>query len=121
MDVQDQLSGSGAKLCVKIIVPSKDPVQLLVPLEPSASASQADCPDAATMAQIVADYVAAFKAQPGVEDLKLTGMNCTWLVSAGLTYVYIAACSAGAVVLGAADALALARARAACGSSARID
>lgn len=82
VDVEDELSGSSAKLCVTIVVPNREPLKFVVPLEPAVSQSLAECPDAATMAQIAADYAGAFKAQPGVTDLEVNGLKCSWIVSA---------------------------------------
>ena len=81
VDVADELSGGEAKVCVKIVVPPKEPVVLVIPLEPTASGSPAECPDAAHMAQIAADYAGVIKTQAGVVDVIVDSTKCTWIVS----------------------------------------
>ena len=81
VNVADELSGGEARVCVKIVVPPKEPVVLVIPLEPTASGSPAECPDAAHMAQIAADYAGVIKTQAGVVDVIVDSTKCTWIVS----------------------------------------
>lgn len=81
VQIVDELSGGEAELCVKIVVPRDETVRFFIPLEPATPDKDAACPDDATLAQLAADYGATVKAQPGVLDLKVLGVTCTWIVS----------------------------------------
>ena len=76
------MGGAGAaSMCVKIVVCYEQDVRFFIPLEPSAPASQAECPDDATAAQIAADYRAAVMVEAGMVDVKVLNTSCTWIVS----------------------------------------
>lgn len=81
VSIVDTLSGGGADMCVKIVVPLEESVRFFIPLEPSAAGQEAKCPDDATAAQIAAGYRDAVKNESGVLDLRILGTSCTWIVS----------------------------------------
>lgn len=81
MNVLDTLGGSEAPMCVKIVVPHEEDVNWFIPLEPATPGANAECPDNATLAQMAADYRSTVISQPGVLDLQILGVTCTWIVS----------------------------------------
>lgn len=81
VQVADTLNGGGAKVCVTIVVPFEQGLRFFIPLEPLAPGAHAECPDSAVAAGIAAEYGSAVRTQPGVHDLEILGINCSWIVS----------------------------------------
>jgi hypothetical protein len=76
--ISDGLSPQTSTATVVIEVPDSPKLTLLIPLEtPSADVQ---CPDAATMAALGDDVLAALRDQPGVVSASLLDSSCDWIV-----------------------------------------